>query len=467
MTLNHTSQREEDKVIRDSYSPESEAQARTPQSWSPALEELRRALWPAWNPEMASSSGSSPRPAPDENEFPFGCPPTVCQDPKEPRALCCAACLSENLRNGEDRICPKCRGEDLQSISPGSHLRTQEKAHPEVAEVGVGCPFAGVGCSFKGSPQSMQEHEVTYQTSHLNLLLGFMKQWKARLGSGLESGPMALEQNLSDLQLQAAVEVAGDLEVDCYRAPCSESQEELALQHFMKEKLLAELEGKLRVFENIVAVLNKEVEASHLALATSIHQSQLDRERIVNLEQRVVELQRTLAQKDQALGKLEQSLRLMEEASFDGTFLWKITNVTRRCQESACGKTVSLFSPAFYTAKYGYKLCLRLYLNGDGTGKRTHLSLFIVIMRGEYDALLPWPFRNKVTFMLLDQNNREHAIDAFRPDLSSASFQRPQSETNVASGCPLFFPLSKLQSPKHAYVRDDTMFLKCIVETST
>jgi hypothetical protein len=37
-----------------------------------------------------------------------------------------------------------------------------------------------------------------------------------------------------------------------------------------------------------------------------------------------------------------------------------------------------------------------LYLNGDGSGKKTHLSLFIVIMRGEYDALLPWPFRNKV-----------------------------------------------------------------------
>ncbi|XP_008053931.1 TNF receptor-associated factor 1 isoform X1 [Carlito syrichta] len=414
---------------------------------------------------MASSSASSPRPAPDENEFPFGCPPTVCQDPSEPRALCCAACLSENLRNSEDRICPKCRGDDHHSVSPGS-LRTQDKAHPEMAETGVGCSFAGVGCSFMGSLQSIQEHEVTSQASHLNLLLGFMKQWKARLGSGPGSEPMALEQNLSDLQLQAAVEVAGDLEVDCYRAPCSESQDELALQHFMKEKLLAELEGKLHVFENIVAVLNKEVEASHLALATSIHQSQLDRERILSLEQRVAELQQTLAQKDQALGKLEQSLRLMEEASFDGTFLWKITNVTRRCHESACGRTVSLFSPAFYTAKYGYKLCLRLYLNGDGTGKRTHLSLFIVIMRGEYDALLPWPFRNKVTFMLLDQNNREHAIDAFRPDLSSASFQRPQSETNVASGCPLFFPLSRLQSPKHAYVKDDTMFLKCIVETS-
>lgn len=320
--------------------------------------------------------------------------------------------------------------------------------------------------SWQGSPKFIQEHEVTSQATHLNLLLGFMKQWKAQLGSVSGSGPMALEQNLSDLQLQGAVEVAGDLEVDCYRAPCSESQEEQALQHFMKEKLLTELEGKLCVFENIVAVLNKEVEASNLALAASIHQSQLDREHIQSLEQRVIELQQTLAQKDQALGKLEQSLRLLEEASFDGTFLWKITNVTRRCHESACGRTVSLFSPAFYTAKYGYKLCLRLYLNGDGTGKKTHLSLFIVIMRGEYDALLPWPFRNKVTFMLLDQNNREHAIDAFRPDLTSASFQRPQSETNVASGCPLFFPLNKLQSPKHAYVKDDTMFLKCIVETN-
>lgn len=414
---------------------------------------------------MASGSASSPRPAPDENEFPFGCPPTVCQDPSEPRALCCTACLSENVRNGEDPICAKCRGRDPQSVSPGS-LLSQEKDHPEVAVDGVECPFAGVGCFFKGSPKFMQEHEATSQATHLNLLLGFMKQWKAQLGSGLGSRPIALEQNLSDLQLQAAVEVAGDLEVDCYRAPCSESQEELALQHFMKEKLLADLEGKLRVFENIVAVLNKEVEASHLALAASIHQSQLDREHILSLEQRVVELQQTLAQKDQALGKLEQNLRLMEEASFDGTFLWKITNVTRRCHESACGRTVSLFSPAFYTSKYGYKLCLRLYLNGDGTGKKTHLSLFIVIMKGEYDALLPWPFRNKVTFMLLDQNNREHAIDAFRPDLNSASFQRPQNETNVASGCPLFFPLSRLQSPKHAYVKDDTMFLKCIVETT-
>lgn len=136
----------------------------------------------------------------------------------------------------------------------------------------------------------MQEHEATSQSSHLYLLLGVLKEWKSSPGPNLGSAPMALEQNLSELQLQEAVEVTGDLEVDCYRAPCCESQEELALQHLLKEKLLAQLEEKLRVFANIVAVLNKEVEASHLALAASIHQSQLDREHVLNLEQRVSDI---------------------------------------------------------------------------------------------------------------------------------------------------------------------------------
>lgn len=37
-----------------------------------------------------------------------------------------------------------------------------------------------------------------------------------------------------------------------------------------------------------------------------------------------------------------------------------------------------------------------MYLNGDGAGKGTHMSLFFVVMKGDYDALLPWPFRHKV-----------------------------------------------------------------------
>ena len=33
------------------------------------------------------------------------------------------------------------------------------------------------------------------------------------------------------------------------------------------------------------------------------------------------------------------------------------------------------FTPPFYTHRCGYKFCLRVSANGDGDGKRTHVSL--------------------------------------------------------------------------------------------
>ncbi|NXP54438.1 TRAF2 factor, partial [Heliornis fulica] len=286
-----------------------------------------------------------------------------------------------------------------------------------------GCRFSEVGCSFRGSKEKRKEHEKAAVGAHMLLLLQHVKQLKASLCGAAKAAGSSIPQ--SDLNSN---------------------------------------ENKLHVFENIVAVLNKEVETSNLEISAFRRQSELDQNMIRSLELKIADLHRCLTQKDAGLSSLHKSLVFSEQASYDGVFLWRITEVGRKLQDSVSGRAVSLYSPAFYTAKYGYKVCLRVYLNGDGTGKGTHVSLFFVVMKGDYDALLPWPFRHKVTFMLLDQNNREHIIDAFRPDLTSASFQRPVNDMNVASGCPMFLPLSKLQSPKHAYVREDTLFLKCIIE---
>jgi hypothetical protein len=108
---------------------------------------------------------------------------------------------------------------------------------------------------------------------------------------------------------------------------------------------------------------------------------------------------------------------------------------------------------------------VRLYLNGDGNARRTHMSLFFVLMRGEYDALLTFPFNYKVTFCLYDQTPQlRHIIDSFRPDINSNSFQRPRSEMNIASGIPKFFPLPMIRQEGSPYVRDDVMFIKVMVD---
>src|SRR3984957_5676166 len=93
------------------------------------------------------------------------------------------------------------------------------------------------------------------------------------------------------------------------------------------------------------------------------------------------------------------------------------------------------------------------------------MSLFFVLMRGEYDAILKFPFNFKVTLCLYDQTvQQRHIIDSFRPDTKSNSFQRPRSEMNIASGIPKFFPLPMIQQDNNPYVRDDTMFIRVMVD---
>lgn len=178
------------------------------------------------------------------------------------------------------------------------------------------------------------------------------------------------------------------------------------------------------------------------------------------------DLHRTLALTQVNLLTIEEKMKNLESTSYDGTLLWKIKNVNERMQDAKNGRQTSFYSPPFYTQRNGYKLCARIYLNGDGSGRNTHISLFFVILKGEYDALLSWPFKQKCSFILLDQSSaRENISDAFRPDPNSASFQQPTSEMNLASGLPLFCPISKLLENSRAYFKDNTMFLKIIVDT--
>ena len=152
------------------------------------------------------------------------------------------------------------------------------------------------------------------------------------------------------------------------------------------------------------------------------------------------------------------------------SFTWKISNIH---QKKIAGAS-TLYSSPFYTGpKCGYKACLFLYMDGDGCGKGTHISFFFALMRGEYDALLPWPFKQKVSLMLVDQSEQgRHIAKMFQPAVvdpmhaAFESYQRPSlhAEMNVAIGFPEFAPLSILENP--AYVKDDTMVLRCIIDTT-
>ena len=115
--------------------------------------------------------------------------------------------------------------------------------------------------------------------------------------------------------------------------------------------------------------------------------------------------------------------------------------------------------------RHGYKMCARIYLNGDGMGNNSHLSLFFVVMRGPFDGLLQWPFKQKVTLTLLNQAGKKPVSDSFRPDPNSSSFQRPgRREMNIASGCPMFIRLEHLLNG--GFDKDDCIHVRVVVDVS-
>ncbi len=233
-------------------------------------------------------------------------------------------------------------------------------------------------------------------------------------------------------------------------------------------KVIKELEMKLKDIEAVLGCLQEDrtVSVKDGGIEKRITQIELMLENFASTAQRLekinIQQEKELNFKTARLESLEAQIREFELTSHDGTLIWQITNFTQKRHDAITKKKPYILSPYFYSGPRGYKMCIRLYLNGDGHGKTTHISMFFTLMKGPFDALLPWPFRQPVRMSILDQNNIQHCEDSFRPDPNSPSFQRPKSETNISSGCPLFMPLAALNS--NAYVKDDCMFVKVSVE---
>ena len=74
-----------------------------------------------------------------------------------------------------------------------------------------------------------------------------------------------------------------------------------------------------------------------------------------------------------------------------------------------------VFSPAFYTHPYGYRMCVRVDPKGIGNGKGTHVAIYTYLMCGLFDDYLKWPFRGSVTIQVVNQagdhDHVEYIID--------------------------------------------------------
>lgn len=175
------------------------------------------------------------------------------------------------------------------------------------------------------------------------------------------------------------------------------------------------------------------------------------------------------AKQSQQIASLKSAVTKLS-TNYTGTLLWKITDWQSKMMEAKSKEGLELVSPPFFTSQYGYKLQASVFLNGNGPGEGSHLSVYIKVLPGEYDALLKWPFSHSVTFTLFEQcpiggGAQGGIAESFVPDPSWQNFQRPSAEPDALGfGFPRFISHELLS--RRPFIRDDTVFLRIKVDPS-
>uniref|UniRef100_A0A8C5SWU9 TNF receptor-associated factor n=1 Tax=Laticauda laticaudata TaxID=8630 RepID=A0A8C5SWU9_LATLA len=335
-------------------------------------------------------------------------------------------------------------------------------------EMEIDCPYKMCGCPKRVKRSKLLEHEDIFLREHMLQIAD--KNTK-------------LEDQISDLYNSLTYKERKILQLSDMIKNCEREFRQLSQLFCKNSNLLASTQTlAIHIDKNTFL----ETQLRQLVQKTNQQQSKLDlrtlldtidnlKQKVALLEsydQRLVVLEDLATQQDTVfrmhgtqLNKNEERFKILEGASYNGKLIWKIMDYKIKKKQAIEGHNLSLCSQPFYTSHCGYRLSARAYLNGDGSGRGTHVSMYFVVMRGEFDSLLSWPFKQKVTLMLLDQSGRKkHICETFKADPNSSSFKRPEGEMNVASGCPRFVAHSVLENAKNTYIRDDILFLKVMVD---
>ena len=129
-----------------------------------------------------------------------------------------------------------------------------------------------------------------------------------------------------------------------------------------------------------------------------------------------------------------------------------------------------VYSPPFLTHNRGYKMCLKVYCNGNDQSKGKWLSIYAYLMKGEYDDFLEWPFNGRVTVEIRNLtgnsfnygkliNFADHA-DPFQEIRSRVTGDRYLSSQCL--GCSRVMPFSSMFPratvfPGIQYIRNDSL----------
>ena len=182
----------------------------------------------------------------------------------------------------------------------------------------------------------------------------------------------------------------------------------------------------------------------------------------VKLNNTQVQLRNT----QQTTRKLEEKFEALQR-QLNKRFIWKVNcqHIPLISARIGGSNAVERSSP-FYTGCYGYKLQVKLSFDF----RYSSFNIAVILMEGEYDGILPWPFSKKITVTLIDQNEdlkeRKNITKYLSPSehVRERIFSgRPTSDYRELSSEILRFTSREELLTRH-YAANDALFIQVDVE---
>ena len=334
----------------------------------------------------------------------FFCPVSFAVLLEPYQTQCCANQLSqETYQRLQGQPCPVCREENLAAMKDNFHKR-------RVLLLKVRCPHKAEGCEWQGELRSLEQHlntnssagECRYVDVDCPYACGERVQRRSLEEHKSQRCPLrpftCQYCNYKATHQKVTKEHWPVCEKYPLTCPNECGEEEIERQHLkghLEQTCPLEVIQCNFSYAGCGAQLQRRLMSAHMKEGMEAHLSLLAQE--------IPKLHNTVQQQaDQIKQQGDQIKQMRDQMKLQMRRLVPPVDIIMDDFEQHKKINDVWFSPplTFYTHLGGYRLCLQVQANGYIGGKGTHVSVFVNLMKGEFDDLLKWPFCGDVTIQL-------------------------------------------------------------------
>lgn len=305
-----------------------------------------------------------------------------------------------------------------------------EQNHEPVCQLKpVDCSFKQLGCAFKAARREMEMHEGNSRCNgHSELFVRKICH---------------LERENQDLRK------ASEKLLTTVTRNHEEKMREME-RKMVELQQSANAEKTLRAnLENEVLKLKKEVQA--LTMKEDAQYGQLS-----------VQISET----ENAVGRLTREVHL-DPVKPGFVYIWKLQPY-RDLKTAAMTSAEAISSGTLYINTPGYHVEFTVGFGRSSAASSPHLSFKCQICPGDYDDMLPWPFKNKIIVVLVnqleEQAQRSFEMDAASADHAVQCLKKPESgQRNPKFGISEIIPVPLLENVKKGFLSQNCVVFKIIV----